>query len=89
LCPACWSDAIGWVESPGAGTVFARSEVHTAFQDIGPDELPFTVALIDLDEGVRIPARLQENDLQIGDRVQIRFSDEPMFELPRFVRQES
>jgi uncharacterized OB-fold protein len=92
LCPTCWSDAIEWVPSTGAGTVFARSEVHVAFQGISPADLPFSVALIDLDDGVRMPGRLDhgelEPEIQIGDRVQLRFSDDPMFELPRFVRQE-
>jgi uncharacterized protein len=89
FCPQCWSDDIGWVESTGTGTVFARSEVHAAFQDIDPSELPITVVLVDLDEGVRLPGRLRDADAQIGDRVQLRFADEPMFELPRFVRTQS
>ena len=86
FCPQCWSDDIEWVESTGTGTVFARSDVHVAFQDIDQAELPITVVLVDLDEGVRLPGRLRDTDVRIGERVQLRFADEPMFELPRFVR---
>jgi uncharacterized OB-fold protein len=86
-CPNCWSDDIEWVTSPGTGTVFACSDVHLAFQGLTQAELPITVALIDLDEGVRLPGRLEASGggIRIGDRVKLRFAPEPMFDLPRFV----
>jgi uncharacterized OB-fold protein len=89
LCPRCWSGSIEWIESAGIGTVFARSEVHVAFQYISEADLPFTVGLIDLDEGVRLPGRFHDDDLQIGDRVRLRFSKDPRYDLPRFARYDS
>jgi uncharacterized OB-fold protein len=85
-CPKCWSEDIAWREVEGVGTVWALSKVHLAFQGISEDEIPYTVVLVDLDAGVRIPGRLQDEDGQvaISDRVRLEFSDEPARHLPVF-----
>jgi uncharacterized OB-fold protein len=90
FCPSCRSIDIEWLTSAGRGTIFASSEVHVAFQGLDSSELPAVVGLVDLDEGVRIPARFgpigrqSTRPFQIGDRVSIKFGSEPAFELPWF-----
>jgi hypothetical protein len=85
-CPHCWAEAIGWERSAGQGTVYAVSEVHVAFDPTL--EVPYLVALVDLDEGVRLPARLDPAGVPyaIGDRVAIAFAEDPAAELPRFAK---
>jgi uncharacterized protein len=75
-CPVCWSDTCEWVQASGRGTIYTWSIVRRApspgFQDI----VPYAVALIDLDEGVRVLSRLVDSALEevrIGASVQVRF----------------
>ncbi len=48
LCPGCGSTRLSWRRSEGAGTVYSATTVHARDQD------PYTVGLIDLDEGIRL-----------------------------------
>ncbi len=92
FCPSCRSSDIEWTRSAGQGTIFAWSEVHVAFQGLDSSELPVTVGLVDLDEGVRVPARFgrpgeeSTEPLRIGDRVSIRYGAEPSLDVPWFGR---
>jgi len=90
LCPRCGGHDLAWEPSTGKGTVFSFSEVHVSF--FGPEwesELPYTVVLIDLDEGPRMLSRLIGEDrskVRIGDRMQVVFiavkrQKVPFFEL--------
>jgi uncharacterized OB-fold protein len=71
------------------GVVYARTDAYLRFQGVADDELPMTVILVDLDEGVRVPGRLDSvsKDAQIGDRVRLQFAEDSHHELPRFVRE--
>jgi uncharacterized OB-fold protein len=46
--------------------------VHVPFQGVHPGEVPYTALLVDLAEGVRIPALLDasSDEVSIGDRVE-------------------
>jgi len=86
-CPSCWSDDVRFVESLGSGTIYAVSELHTAFQGVTKEQLPVAVVIVELDEGIRIPGRLAKTSMPgaIGDRVVLRFAADPATELPCFV----
>ncbi|GLG02411.1 hypothetical protein Alches_24520 [Alicyclobacillus hesperidum subsp. aegles] len=76
ICPHCMSDDLVFVEAKGLGTVYTYTVVHRGF---GPfqDEVPFTIALVDLDEGVRMMTRIVDagEGIGIGDRVEVVFSE--------------
>jgi uncharacterized OB-fold protein len=84
-CPRCWSEDITWRPAPLHGTVYAVTTVHVAFD---PSlDVPYTVALVDLDAGVRLPGRVEAGDettVAVGDRVQLCFASEPAEALPVF-----
>jgi len=82
-CPRCWSEDIEWRPVPTAGTVYAVTVVHVAFD---PSlEVPYSVALVDLDAGVRLPGRIEPVDsLAVGDRVELSFAADPAVDLPVF-----
>jgi uncharacterized OB-fold protein len=68
-CPHCGSDRLGWHRSAGTGTVFTFSHVQLSFfGKAWETQLPYTVVLVDLDEGVRFLSRLIGDD---RDRVTI------------------
>lgn len=70
FCMACDSIDLTWVETAGLGTVYSCVTVHIPVRDdISP---PYTVALIELDEGPRLLAHVPD-DAAIGDRVAARW----------------
>ncbi|GAB3860145.1 hypothetical protein GCM10028801_22450 [Nocardioides maradonensis] len=75
-CPECGAFDRGHVVAAGTGTVFSYL-VHHAPQVPGK-VLPLTIALVDLDEGVRMVAEMT-GPVEIGDRVRVgwnRIDDE-------------
>jgi uncharacterized OB-fold protein len=89
VCPTCHAMDRGHVVASGRGTIFSFL-VHHAPQMPGR-ELPLTIALVELDEGVRFVADVRGNpeDLAIGDPVVVawdRVDDEltlPIWEVAR------
>ena len=69
-CPECHAFDRGYVVAAGAGTVFSHVTHH--HPKIPGHALPLQVALVDLDEGVRMVAGAAEA-LEIGDRVRVDF----------------
>ncbi|MFF0814653.1 bifunctional MaoC family dehydratase N-terminal/OB-fold nucleic acid binding domain-containing protein [Rhodococcus sp. NPDC003318] len=79
--PAIWKDkaeTADYVVASGRGTVFSYV-VHHAPKVPGRS-LPFVVALVELDEGVRMLGELRgidPSEVSIGQRVQVEFLDLP------------
>jgi len=68
-CSTCLSDALDWHTVPGHGTVYsytiARQATHPAFVA----EVPQLLAIVELDEGVRITTTLvdvEPDDIHVG-----------------------
>jgi uncharacterized OB-fold protein len=88
VCPHCSAGQLVWERASGHGTVYSCTVVHQAY---GPfaSQAPYVVALVDLDEGVRMLTRLKGGSdvVQIGVRVRVvfeRVDDEqtlPYFEI--------
>jgi uncharacterized OB-fold protein len=71
LCPHCASDALALVAPAGTGTVYSTTTVRRK-PEAGGD---LNVALVDLDEGVRLMSRVEgvpPAEVCIGQRVQAR-----------------
>lgn len=71
ICPHCGGDALTWTAPAGTGTVYSTSVVRRK-PEAGGD---YNVALIDLDEGVRMMSRVEgiaPKDVRIGMRVRAR-----------------
>ncbi len=69
ICPHCGSDQLSWVEPTGQGTVYSTTVVRRKPEDGGN----YNVALIDLEEGVRMMSRVEKvaaEDVYIGQKVQ-------------------
>jgi hypothetical protein len=78
-CPFCWSDDTVWREASGLGRVYTFTVVHQ--NDLPPfrDRVPYIVAVVDLDEGVRMTTNIEGIDPELvrcGMRVQVGFRDE-------------
>jgi len=89
FCSKCRSADHAWVESDGYGKVFSWIVVHHPVpRDVYAD-VPYIVALVTLDEGVRIPSNIvgiAPNKVRADMRVRVTFrpaTDEitlPLFE---------
>jgi uncharacterized OB-fold protein len=86
VCPFCTASDLEWVEASGAGVVHSFTVVHRAPPDYR-DEVPYVVALVDLDEGVRMMSRLVDVEpgaVAVGMPVEVVMRGEPR--LPYFRR---
>jgi uncharacterized protein len=72
FCMACDSTDLTWVETPGLGTVYSCVTVHLPVRDDLPP--PYTVGLVEFDEGPRLLAHVQDG-AAIGDRVVARWQE--------------
>jgi uncharacterized OB-fold protein len=85
ICPACHSDQIEWLELNGKGKLAAFSSVFigpSAMQAEGYDRTnPYCAGIVELDEGVKISARVLGVDakhpanIAIGTPLTIEFLD--------------
>ena len=78
LCPHCWSDQLEWIDAKGQGEVHSFSIIRRASDPAFASQVPYVVALIELDEGVRMMSNIVGEDalaVNIGDRVQVTFED--------------
>ncbi|MPZ82101.1 MAG: hypothetical protein GEV28_17585 [Actinophytocola sp.] len=81
---------MSWEPSSGLGRIFAMNRHHTAFNPGFADEIPYTYALVELDEGPMISSTIvgdPPNDLlAVGLRVRVVYKHYPAegFTLPHF-----
>ncbi len=78
LCPHCWSDELEWIDAKGGGDVHSFTIIRRASDPAFAARVPYAVALIELDEGVRMMSNIVGEDalsVQIGDRVRVTFED--------------
>ena len=76
LCPQCWSENLQWIKSKGLGTVYSLTIMRRAPMPEFETNIPYVVALVDLDEGPRMMANIvgeNATDTQIGQRVAVCF----------------
>ena len=88
FCPKCGDSNLTWQPASGKGTVYSFSHVHVSFYGAKwESQVPYTPALIDLEEGVRMLSRLtgpQRAGVKIGDRVAVSFVEVEKQKLPFF-----
>ncbi|MGH2662457.1 MAG: Zn-ribbon domain-containing OB-fold protein [Actinomycetota bacterium] len=78
-CPRCWSSDTEWREASGRGSVYTFTVVHQ--NDLPPfrDRVPYVVALIELEEGVRMTSNVEgcpPEQVACGMPVRVAFREE-------------
>lgn len=89
VCPSCLSDRLTRHRAAGTGTVHSFTTLHRAGHPGLADRVPYTIVLVDLDEGVRLLADLVDGPgaqpPAIGMPVEVVFEVvSPELTLPRF-----
>lgn len=76
ICRTCQSTSLEWREAAGTGTVHTLTVVHRAPSAAFASLVPYVLALVDLDEGVRMMANIVHaapDAVSIGLRVRVVF----------------
>ena len=89
VCPECLAPGPEWIEAAGTGAVFTFTVHHREAAGFA-GQAPYVVAVIELDEGVRMLSRIvaDPESIRIGDRVQVAWAtidQESGFTVPVFV----
>lgn len=86
-CPECGSVELGFEKTAGKGTVTNYTIIHVPPYEAYATEVPYALALVELDENVRMMANIVDCDLAevgIGLRVEVIFEDRGGVSLPQF-----
>jgi predicted GIY-YIG superfamily endonuclease/uncharacterized OB-fold protein len=86
MCPACRSFNFEWTASSGRGAIYSYTVVH--HQTHPAFSVPYTIVLVELEDGPRVVAQLRQSDgkpVSIGIPVALEWEDHPEQPLPVFV----
>jgi uncharacterized OB-fold protein len=87
FCPECWSGNLGWIEASGKAKIYTFSTAYSMVEPKFMDELPYTIAYVDLQEGIRMMTRIVEckpEDIKLGIDVEVVFHERGGYFLPYF-----
>lgn len=76
LCPRCLAEETQWVALSGRGTIYSFIIVHRPQHPAFFGDVPYNVAIVELDEGVRLHTNIvdcRNEDLRIGLPVEVVF----------------
>lgn len=77
-CPKCSSDHVVEKKHPGAGCIYSYTTIRVASGKYA-SQLPYIVALVELDVGLRVTARLEGDQVFIGQRVKLNRIEESIY----------
>ncbi len=84
-CCYCGSELSDVVAASGGGKLYSWVVVHYAFNPAFADEVPYAVAVIELDEGCRLVARLEDHrDLKANSLYESYFVEHSTWTEARF-----
>ncbi len=78
ICPACMGADLEWRSASGRGEVYAYSVMHRPGNPLMADRVPYTVALVDLEEGARLMTNIvgcEPDSVEVGMAVQITWEE--------------
>ena len=87
-CPQDGSDQFEWAQMSGNGEVHSYVVARRAFHPGFAEDVPYVVAIIELDEGVRLVSNvvgIEPEAVKIGARVTLEWDDSSgEYPLPKF-----
>ncbi len=91
MCPHCFGAEIAWGDAPTHGTVYSWVVATHPVAEVLVDQVPYAIALIDLEPGVRVVGNVVGCDpsaIQAGLAVEVFFEEReegvrvPNFRIP-------
>ena len=62
VCPFCLSGNLEWIRASGHGKIYSYSVINSYQPKAFADDVPYVIAIIELDEGVRMMSNIVECD---------------------------
>lgn len=88
VCPECLSYDCEWTDLSGRGEIFSYVVFHQLYNPAFKDDIPYNVAMVQLEEGPRMYSNIVgvDNDaVKVGDKVEAVFDAvTPEVTIPRF-----
>ena len=87
FCPECWSGNLDWKQASGKAKIYTFSTAYSMVEPKFMDELPYTIAYVDLEEGLRMMTRIVDckpEDLSFDMDVEVLFHERNGYFLPYF-----
>lgn len=87
-CPKCWGENLGYAIVSGRGKVTNFCVVHQAPYPAFEDVVPYVLALVELEEGVRMMSNIIDcspEAVKIGLPVKVTFRQRGTASLPMFL----
>ncbi len=75
-CTRCFSGELEWTPSGGRGTLYSFALMHQVYDPAFADEVPYNIAVVELDEGVRMTTNVvgcANAELRIGMPLEVTF----------------
>jgi len=79
VCTECMGSDLAWAKASGRGTVFTFGVMHQFYHPGFTNELPYNVAIVELEEGPRLNSNLvniANEDIAVGMKVKAVFVDQ-------------
>lgn len=76
ICPECWHQEVEWIELSGRGILRSFTEVSAAPQMFA-DDSPYTLCIVDLEEGVRVVSHILADWDELTVDAQVKFQPRP------------
>jgi uncharacterized protein len=86
-CNNCLSPEFRWKEASGKGSVRSFGKMHQLYHPAFKDEIPYTVAIVELEEGPRLPTNivdLEGHEVAVGMPVELKWERHDDVALPKF-----
>ncbi|HEY4669468.1 MAG TPA: Zn-ribbon domain-containing OB-fold protein [Tepidiformaceae bacterium] len=86
-CDRCLSDQYTWEETSGRGVVRTFAIMHQRYHPGFADELPYNIALVQLDEGPRLPTNIvgiDNSEMRVGMPVVADWEQHSDVAIPKF-----
>lgn len=87
-CRRCLSENLEWTQARGTGKIYSFTIIQRAPSSAFEKDVPYTVALVELDEGARMMSNIVEigpQDVRVGMPVEAVFDTiSPTISLPKF-----
>ena len=90
ISPCCFSKNTSWIQASGNASLYTYAIVHRAPHQGFADEAPFVTAIVELEEGPRMPTNVVIDDptpekLKVGMPLRVVFEDiTDAIALPKF-----
>jgi len=86
-CRHCLSPDVAWAESKGTGRIYSFVVYHRSYHPAFEADVPYVVAIVELDEGVRLLSNIvgtPPQNVHCDARVSVTFEEREGASIPMF-----